>query len=529
MLLINQLSMSYGNKLLFYDVNLTLNADRCYALVGANGAGKSTFFNLLNGVEDPVSGTIQFPKDATFGWLKQDQFRYEHMPVREVVMIGKHALWQAFNESEQLYAETDWTESVGFRVAELEQIIADNGGYTANAEIEEILQGLGIAKESIDQPLSALSGGYKLRVLLAQVLFQSPSVLLLDEPTNHLDIESIRWLESFLKKQFKGLVVFISHDLDFINNAADVILDLDYGEIRSYPGHYKKFLFEKKLLEEQRSLEIKNTEAKIAQLQKFVDRNKAKASKAGQARSRMKMIEKIEIPDVKKSSRVAPFFYFEMGRASSKIVLQVNKLSKHYDDKKLFTDLSFNLIKGEKLAIMGVNGIGKSTLLKTALGLVQPDNGHTQCGGEVTISYFSQDHHDSLKTSMPVLSWLREQVKSQNEQAMRRALGRVLFTKDDVDKDVLTLSGGEAARLLLAKVMLDEPNVIVLDEPTNHMDLETIESLCQALADYEGTLIFVSHNRHFVNKIATKILYFESHDSIQLHQGNYLDFETRCL
>ena len=276
-------------------------------------------------------------------------------------------------------------------------------------------------------------------------------------------------------------------------------------------------------------MEIKNIEAKIAQLQKFVDKNKAKASKAGQARSRMKMIEKIKIPDVKKSSRVAPRFLFTSDKPSSKIVLQVDNLSKQYNEKKLFSNLSFQLNKGEKLAIMGVNGIGKSTLLKSLLGQVEFNQGECRWGDATTISYFSQDHHDSLKEHLPVLSWLRSQIRSQSEQEMRKALGRVLFAKDDVDKDILALSGGEAARLLLAKVMLDKPNVIVLDEPTNHMDLETIDSLCQALADYPGTLIFVSHNRYFVNKIATKILYFESHEMIKIHEGNYLDFEARCV
>ncbi len=523
MIALNQLAMAYGQKLLFFDVNLTLNPGNCYALVGANGCGKSTFFRLLTGEEELTSGSIMIPKNTSIGWLKQDQFRYENTAILEIVLQAKPELWQALQEKEQLLASENWDDAMGYRFGELEEIIADNDGYTAVADVENILTGLGIASSYFDKPLKALSGGYKLRVLLAQTLFQNPSILLLDEPTNHLDIVSIRWLEKFLKNEFKGLVIFISHDLEFIDNLATYILDVDYGEIRQYRGNYARFLAEKKLMEEQKLIEKKSAEAKIADMQKFVDKFGAKASKAAQARSRMKMIEKIEIPDVKNSSRIAPHFHFSPKKNSGKQVLKVLNLAKSFKNKQLFKGLNFELNRGEKLAVLGVNGVGKSTLIKILTESLEADEGSATWGHEVNLSYFSQDHHELLNKSMTVLNWLYEIVSGVTEQQVRKTLGQMLFVKEAVEKDILSLSGGEAARLLLAKVILESPNLIILDEPTNHLDLETIEALAKALASYTGTVIFVSHNRYFVDKIATRLLYF-SPDKIQDYQGKYAEF-----
>lgn len=524
MILINQLAMAYESKILFYDVTLKLNTGRCYALVGANGTGKSTFFRVLNGAEEPSAGEVIFPKNASFGWLQQDQYRYENVPIKEVVLMGKKTLWHAIKERDTIYEQEEWNDAIGYRLAHLEEIIAQQNGYQADCDIETILDGLGINKKYLNQPLKSLSGGYKLRVLLAQTLYQNPSILLLDEPTNHLDILSIRWLERFLKNQFEGLVVFISHDIEFIDNLADNILDLDFGEMRVYPGKYKYFLQEKALLEEQRLVEIQNIETKIAKLQKFVDKNKAKASKASMARSRMKMIEKIQIPDVKTSSRVAPSFSFHINRQPGKQILSVNNLSKAFDDKKLFNNLSFTMKRGEKIAIMGVNGIGKSTLVKTLLGQITPDTGEINWGYESKVSYFSQDHHDLLNESQTVLTWLEHQVSGHNHQTIRRILGQVLFSQDEVEKNILSLSGGEAARLLLAKLMLEQSNVIVLDEPTNHMDIETIDSLGKALRNYQGSVIFVSHNRYFIDQFATRILYLSPDHHTKDFHGKFSDF-----
>ncbi|OGV25704.1 MAG: ABC-F family ATPase [Legionellales bacterium RIFCSPHIGHO2_12_FULL_37_14] len=529
MIALNQLGMAYGQRLLFYNVSLNLNSGNSYALVGANGCGKSTFFRLITQEEEVTSGEIIMPKDATIGWLKQDQFRYEDTLIKDIVLQGKINLWQALCERETLLASDVFDDDKGFRFAALEETIAHYNGYTADSEIETILLGLGIAKDYLQKPLKSLSGGYKLRVLLAQTLFQQPSILLLDEPTNHLDILSIRWLEKYLKNEYKGLVIFISHDMEFIDNLADYILDLDYGEIRQYRGNYARFLAEKTLLEEQRNLEKKSAEAKIAEMQKFVDRFKAKASKAAQARSRMKMIEKIEIPDVKHSSRIAPHFHFMPKRPSGKHIIDAKSLSKSFNNKVLFKNLNLKVDRGEKVAIMGVNGIGKSTLIKIVTGMLESDEGQVILGHEVMLSYFSQDHYELLNRHVSVLNWLSFEVSGVTEQQIRRVLGQMLFVKEDVAKDILSLSGGEAARLLLGKIILESPNLLILDEPTNHMDLETIEALAEALSQYHGTVVFVSHNRHFVDKIATRILYFDPQVRVRDYKGRYADFAQNYL
>lgn len=516
--------MTFGHKLLFYDVNLILNDNKAYALVGANGCGKSTFFKLITGEEEPSSGEIVFPKAATIGWLKQDQFKYEDTPIQDIVLQGKLDLWQALQEKEQLLLTDNWDDKKGLRFGELEEIIFHYDGYNALNEIESILTGLGILPEFHSKPLESLSGGYKLRVLLARALFQKPSILLLDEPTNHLDIVSIKWLEEYLKSSFNGLLIFISHDVDFIDNVATDILDIDFGEIRKYPSKYNKFLAEKSLLQEQKLVERKSAEAKVEHLQKFVDRFGAKASKATLARSRMKMIEKTEIPDIVNSSRISPNFKFIPEHPSAKLVCKIESLSKSFKDKELFTNFNYEVKKNDKIAILGINGRGKSTLIKILMNLIHADNGSFTWGSNVKASYFSQDHHDLLKQSISAIDWLHENITKANDQQIRKMLGQMLFTKDDAHKNILSLSGGEAARLLLAKVMLDSPNLLILDEPTNHLDLETIEVLADALAKYQGTILFVSHNRHFTQKIANRILYFTENKGLKDFKGKYSEF-----
>ncbi len=515
MIALNSVGMTFGQKLLFFDVSLNLNSGNSYALVGANGSGKSTFFKIITGEEELSSGDVIIPKDATIGWLKQDQFKYEDTPIQDIVLRGKETLWHAMQEKEALLSSEDWDDAKGLRFGEIEEIIYQHDGYNALTEIGAILTGLGIAPKYHSQPLKALSGGYKLRVLLARTLFQKPNILLLDEPTNHLDIISIKWLEEYLKTTFKGLLIFISHDVDFINNVCSTILDIDFGEIRPYSGKYEKFLAEKALLQEQKNIEKRSAEEKIAHLQSFVDRFGAKASKATLAQSRMKMIEKIEIPDIVNSSRVSPNFNFVAKRPSAKLVCKIASISKTYKDKQLFKNFNAEIRRNDKIAILGANGTGKSTLIKILMGITLADEGGFEWGGEVRVSYFSQDHHDLLKDSISVLDWLNEQAVGSTEQQVRKTLGQVLFSKDDVHKNILSLSGGESARLLLAKVMLDAPNILVLDEPTNHMDIETIEELASALSKYQGTIIFVSHNRHFANKIANRVFYFQENKGIQ--------------
>lgn len=527
MILISQLAMSYGEKLLFFDVNLNLTGQNRYALVGANGAGKSTLLKLITGEETPLDGSISIPKDARVGWLKQDQFRYENTAITDIVLQGKPQLWHAMVEKEKLLESHDWNDKIANQFSKLEDKINELNGYAALAFAEKLLLGLGIAKEYHQKPLNLLSGGYKLRVLLAQVLFQEPDILLLDEPTNHLDIISIRWLEKYLTSEFRGLVLFISHDVEFINRLASSILDVDYGEIRQYPGNYEKFLQEKKFVEEQMLNIKKNIEQKMQSMQSFVDRFRASPTRAKQAQSRLKMIEKMELPDIKQSSRTFPNFAFKPLRPSGKNVLNVKKLAKHFQEKKLFTDINFSVLRGEKIAIIGENGVGKSTLIKILLNKISPDEGQCEWGTETNISYFSQDHHDLLNESINVLEWLQHDVGNVSEQQVRKVLGQVLFKKDDVFKNILALSGGEAARLLLARVVLAQPNVLVLDEPTNHLDIEATEALAHALKNYTGTLIFVSHDRHFIHAIANRVLFISHNKKMIDYRGDFAAFESR--
>lgn len=524
MITLNKLGMAYGVRLLFYDVSLNLLKGKCYALVGANGAGKSTLFKVINGQEEASDGDVLIPKEATIGWLKQDQFRYEDTAILSVVIQGKQDLWQAMEAKEALLLTEEWDEKAVNRLTRLEEQIADLGGYSAESVARSILTGLGIPDDYHEKPLKALSGGYKLRVLLAQTLFQNPSILLLDEPTNHLDILSIAWLEKFLKQEFKGLVIFISHDKAFINNLADHILDLDYGEIRQYGKGYDKFLADKALIEEQKQKERAGLEAKIAHMQKFVDKFRAKASKARQAQSKLKQIEKIEMPDIKHSSRVAPHFHFAPKRPSGKQVIKLEGISKGFKNKNIVKNYHLTINRGDKVAIMGVNGIGKSTLIKMMMNLIPNDEGEITWGHETHISYFSQDHHDELKAHQQLFAWLRDHARNKTDQEVRKALARMLFVKDDVEKDVLAISGGEAARLLLARVMLEHPNVLILDEPTNHMDLETIDSLGEALKTFEGTLMVVSHNRDFIAHFANRILFLTHDQGVIDFKGRYPAF-----
>ncbi len=528
MIRINQLTMSYGPKLLFFDADLVLADHTHYALVGANGAGKSTLFKLITGEEEPIAGATAISKDTTVGWLKQDQFRYENTRITDIVLQGKAKLWQALVDKEALLTAAElnnhWDEKTAHRLSKLEETIATLGGYSALAFAEKLLIGLGIHADYHQKPLSSLSGGYKLRVLLAQALFQEPDTLLLDEPTNHLDIVSIRWLEKYLKTEFRGTVIFISHDVAFIDLLADHIIDIDYGEIREYSGNYAKFLAEKKEIEEQKLLAKKNIEQKIASMQKLVDRFRA-GTRAKQAQSRAKMIDKIELPDIKHTSRAWPHFHFKPNRPSGKIVLRVKKLGHLFGDKILFSNLHLEIARGEKVAIIGENGAGKSTLLKILLGTLSQTEGEYEWGHETHISYFSQDHHELLNHSASVLSWLCDAATHVSEQQARKALGQVLFKTEDVEKDILSLSGGEAARLLLAKIALESANVLILDEPTNHLDIEATDALAQALIAYPGTLIFVSHDRHFIDKIANRILFVSPDKKMIDFKGQFAEFE----
>lgn len=523
MLDLRDICMDFGKKSLFQDVNLILLPTQRYGIVGANGTGKSTFLKILAGEETPTQGSVEKAKTLHLGILKQDHFRYENDRLIDVVIRGNALLWDALTEKDKLYAQVDFSEEDGYRLGELEEIVMHQGGYEAESNARNLLLGLGIAEKFHYGPLSALSGGYKLRVLLAQVLYQKPDIMLLDEPTNHLDILSIAWLEEFLKTNFKGLLIFISHDRGFLNSVATNILDIDYDTITDYPGNYDKFCLSKEERLILKQSELKNQEKKIEALQGFVDRFGAKASKASQAASRQKMIDRIELVEIKDSNIFKPFFNFQQKNPSGKLVIKVEDIHKKFDEKIVLKEVTFNIQRGDKCAVIGPNGIGKSTLLKILLDKFKADQGNFEWSETVKVGYFAQDYHSQLVPEQSIWDWMEDHIAA-STQEMRKVLGQVLFRGSDVEKKIGMLSGGESARLIMAKLILEKNNVLIFDEPTNHLDLESIDALIEAIQQFPGAVLFVSHNRYFIDRISTRVLVLTEQYGVRNYLGNYNDY-----
>jgi ATPase subunit of ABC transporter with duplicated ATPase domains len=522
MITIQDLAKAYGARTLFEGVTLKLVAGSRYGLVGANGSGKTTFLEIVSADEPASDGSVVFPKDARLGVLRQDRFLNDDERILDVAMAGDEIVTKAFAEQK--------TTTDPARIVELEDRIATHDGYTLKARASSILEGLGIPVPSHAQPLATLSGGFKLRVLLAQVLIGGPDVLLLDEPTNHLDILSIRWLEKFLAG-YRGCAIVISHDRRFLDNVATHVLDVDYGTITLYPGNYSTFEREKVAIRERKEAEIARAEATIAEKKAWVERFGAKATKARQAQSRLKQIEKMAegVEELEGSSRRAPHFAFVADRKSGRDVLEIGNVSKAYGEKKVLVDVSLTVRRGERIAVIGPNGLGKSTLLKIATGNLGADDGTVKWGHETRVGYFAQDHHEALvdEDATP-LDVVWNVVPTAETAYVRGQLGRVLFSGDDVKKKVGTLSGGEAARLVFCRIMVEKPNVLVLDEPTNHLDIEAIDALVLALRAFEeGTLVFVSHDRAFVSALATRILEVTPR-GFRDFPGTYDEYLAKC-
>lgn len=502
----SNVTIQFGSKPLFENISVKFGDGNRYGLIGANGCGKSTFMNILSGALEPTAGNVSLAPNNRIGKLHQDQFAFEDYTVIDTVIMGHRELWKVKQQRERLYALPEMTEDEGMRVAELEVEFAEMDGYTAESRAGEFLSGAGIEESLHFGPMRDVAPGWKLRVLLAQALFAAPDILLLDEPTNNLDINAINWLEGVLSRQ-KSTIIIISHDRHFLNTVCTHIADIDYGELRVYPGNYDEFMIASTAARELLQNENAKKKVEIADLQQFVSRFSANASKAKQATSRAKRLEKIELNDIKRSSRVSPYLRFTQDKKLFRQAVTFEKISKGFSEGPLFENGNLMLEAGSRLAIIGENGVGKTTLLRCLLDEIQPDKGKIQMSENATIGYCPQDNTADFDNSLTLFDWMSQWRKaSHNDQIVRATLGQLLFSSDDFEKKVKVCSGGEKNRLLFGKLMMSSPNVLILDEPTNHMDMEAIEALNLALVHYEGTIVFVSHDREFVSSLATQII-----------------------
>lgn len=523
MLSTNNITMQFGSKPLFENISVKFGGGNRYGLIGANGSGKSTFMKILGGDLVATSGNVALDPHERIGKLKQDQFAFEQFTVIDTVIMGHTELWQVKQERDRIYALPEMSEEDGYKVADLEVQYAEMDGYSAESRAGELLLGVGIPIEQHYGLMSEIAPGWKLRVLLAQALFSNPDILLLDEPTNNLDIATIRWLEQVLNER-ESTMIIISHDRHFLNMVCTHMADLDYGELRIYPGNYDEYMMAATQARERLLADNAKKKAQISELQSFVSRFSANASKSKQATSRARQIEKIQLEEVKASSRQNPFIRFEQDKKLFRNALVVENLTKGFDNVPLFKQLKLMVEVGEKVAILGTNGIGKSTLLKTLMGELSPDQGEIKWSENANIGYYAQDHEYEFDQDLNLFDWMSQWKQPQDdEQAVRGILGRLLFSQDDIKKNVKVLSGGEKGRMLFGKLMLQRPNIIVMDEPTNHMDMESIESLNLALELYKGTLFFVSHDREFVSSLATRIIEITP-DKVIDYSGNYEDY-----
>jgi len=517
--------MQFGAKPLFENVSVKFGNGNRYGLIGANGSGKSTFMKILGNDLEPSAGNVSKDPNERIGKLRQDQFAYEELSVMDTVIMGHEELWAIKAEKDAIYANPEMTEADGIRAGDLEAEFAEMDGYSAEARAGELLLGLDIPQEQHYGLMSEVAPGWKLRVLLAQVLFSEPDIMLLDEPTNNLDINTIRWLENILKERNCTMVI-ISHDRHFLNSVCSHMADLDYGEISLFPGSYDEYMTAATQSREQLLSDNAKKKAQISDLKAFVSRFSANASKSKQATSRAKQIDKIQLADVKPSSRQNPFIRFEEEKKLHRQALLVEGLAKSYDEK-LFSDLNLMVEVGERIAIIGPNGIGKTTLLKCLVGDTDLTGGEVKWSENADVGYYAQDHAADFEEDKNLVDWMNQWGKeADDEQVIRGTLGRLLFSQDDIKKSVKVISGGEQGRMIFGKLMLKKPNVLVLDEPTNHLDMESIESLNLALDNYAGTLLFVSHDREFVSSLATRIIELTPTGIVDFH-GTYDEYLSK--
>jgi ATPase subunit of ABC transporter with duplicated ATPase domains len=526
MLSTSNIAIQFGAKPLFENVTVKFSDGNCYGLIGANGCGKSTFMKILGGDLEQSAGEVMLETGLRLGKLRQDQFAYEDQRVLDVVLQGHAEMWQAMQERDAIYADADSDDKAYMRAADLEQKFAEYGGYNAEARAAALLTDAGIDPAFHNGPMREVAPGLKLRVLLAQALFSQPDVLLLDEPTNNLDIHSIHWLEGVLNK-YEATMIIISHDRHFLNQVCTHIADVDYGEIRIYPGNYDDFMLASVQARERVAAANAKAKDRIADLQEFVRRFSANASKARQATSRRKQIDKIKIEEMKPSTRQNPYIRFEQAKKLYRNALAVEKFSFTYPGAAapVLSNVTFNVEAGERVAIIGANGIGKTTLMRCLAGDLTGGTGRIEWVENAQLGYMPQDPQAEFAEKVDLLTWMSEfRGPSDDDQIVRATLGRLLFSGDETKKSVKVLSGGEKGRMIYGKLMLTRPNVLLMDEPTNHMDMETIESLQIGLEKYPGTLIFVSHDREFVGALATRIIEIGQGGKITDFQGNYDEY-----
>src|SRR5271169_2477339 len=541
MISVSAVSMRYGAKVLFEDVSTAFTPGKRYGLTGPNGSGKSTFMKLLTGELDPQEGSVVRPKK--FGLLNQDQFAFDAFRVIDTVMMGNKRLWAALEERDAIYAKPEFTDEDGMRLGELEGVVGEEDGYSAEADAAILLQGLDIADELHERQMGELQGGQKVRVLLAQALFGHPQALLLDEPTNHLDLDSIQWLQDFLH-DYDGVLIVISHDRHFLNRVCTHIADIDYETIITYTGTYDEMVLAKTQIRSQIEAQNAQRESKISQLNDFIARFSA-GTRSSQVQSRRKEVERLAVAELARSNIQRPFLKFEQKRPSGKHILELEGVTKSYGDSEVIRSFTASVTRGEKIALMGRNGAGKTTLLNALLANspTVPDAelrktsgydgpfltaGKVIWGHEASVGYFAQDHKALIQPGMTAFEWLHQWEPGASNEEIRGLLGQMLFPREDGDKKTEVLSGGEAARLLFCKLMLQKPNVLVFDEPTNHLDLESINALNIALQRYPGTVLLVTHDQDLLEEVATRIWHFEGDHGLTDFKGAYEEYDAAC-
>src|SRR6056297_2150643 len=507
MITASNITLQYGDRVLFKEVNIKFTPGNCYGIIGANGAGKSTFVKILSGEIEPDSGEVIVSPGGRVAVLKQDQYAFEELTVLHAIIVGHEKLYQTMIEKDAVYSKEDFTEEDGMRAAELEAEFAELGGREAESEAGRLVSGLGLTDAVLTQKMSELDGGQKVRVLLAQALFGNPEILLLDEPTNNLDLESITWLEEFLMN-FKNTVIVVSHDRHFLNRVSTHIADIDFGKIRLYVGNYDFWYHSSQLVRKQQRDEKKRKEDKVAELKAFIQRFSSNAARSRQATSRQKLVEKLSIDDIKPSSRKSPYISFTPEREVGKIVLEIDGLTKDVEEEPVLKDVTLTVHPGDKIAFVGPYHQAKTTLFRILSGEVKPDSGTYDWGTTISPAYFPKDNADFFDSKLSLIEWLRQYTEVEEETYARGFLGRMLFSGDETMKPVNVLSGGERVRCMLSKLMLAAPNVLIMDEPTNHLDLESITALNDALIEFKGVILFVSHDHEFVDTVANRIVEF---------------------